>query len=194
MLKIGVTGNIGAGKTQVCQIFELLDIPIYYADPRAKSLMVRDVVLVEAIKSLLGEQAYLDDGQLDRKYISSIVFGNKEKLERLNGLVHPAVARDFESWSGQQKTPYCIKEAALLYEAGSYKQLDKTILVIADEEVRLKRVMARDGFPEEQIRARMDNQMAQEEKIKLADFILDNNGKKGLVGQVLGLHQVLLGM
>jgi dephospho-CoA kinase len=194
MLKIGVTGNIGAGKTQVCQIFELLDIPVYYADPRAKSLMVEDKLLVHAIKSLLGEQAYQEDGQLDRKYISNLVFRDRAKLNLLNGLVHPAVARDFEKWTSMQRAPYCIKEAALLFEAGSYKQLDKTVLVVADEEIRLRRVLARDGLPEEQVRARMANQMSQEEKIKLADYILHNNGDQGLVKQVLALHPRLLGL
>jgi dephospho-CoA kinase len=194
MLKIGVTGNIGAGKTQVCQIFELLDIPVYYADPRAKSLMVEDKLLVHAIKSLLGEQAYQEDGQLDRKYISNLVFRDRAKLNLLNGLVHPAVARDFEKWTSMQRAPYCIKEAALLFEAGTYKQLDKTVLVVADEEIRLRRVLARDGLPEEQVRARMANQMSQEEKIKLADYILHNNGDQGLVKQVLALHPRLLGL
>jgi len=189
MFKIGITGNIGAGKTQVCQIFELLDIPVYYADPRAKGLMVEDKVLVASIKNLLGEEAYYGEGGLNRSYISSVVFKNRAKLEALNQLVHPAVARDFEKWANNQKSAYCIKEAALLFESGSYEQLDKTILVVADEAIRLQRVMARDGMKEHEVKARMKNQMAQEVKEKLADHVIDNNGSKGLVVQVLKLHR-----
>lgn len=189
MLKIGVTGNIGAGKSQVCRIFELLAIPVYYADPRAKALMVQDPGLVDSIKELLGQKAYIPSGELDRIFVSSIVFKDRAKLEAFNELVHPTVGHDFERWANEQQSAYCIKEAALLFESGSYKQLDHTILVVADKEIRMRRVMARDHLSENQIRDRMDKQMPQEEKMKMTDLIIDNNGPIGLVGQVLNYHR-----
>jgi dephospho-CoA kinase len=190
MLRIGVTGNIGAGKSVVCRIFELLGVPVYYADPAARSLMERDPRLVEEIKKLFGKGAYTNDGALNRKYLGQIVFKDRNMLEKLNALVHPAVARDFEAWAGRQQATYCIKEAALLFESGSYQELDQTILVVAAENTRLRRVMERDGLTESEVRLRMDKQMPQEEKEKWADHIIDNNGNTGLVRQVLQLHKV----
>ena len=192
ILKIGITGNIGAGKSLVCSIFEILDIPVYYADARAKQLMTQDAILVDEIKSLFGERAYTIGAELNREYIGAIVFNNKDKLEKLNALVHPAVGRDFEKWVLEQNTPYVLKEAALLYEAGSYLLLDKTVLVIADEDKRLKRVMLRDNVNRSAVQKRINNQMPQKEKQKMADYIIDNNGSLSLVKQVLALHAQFL--
>lgn len=192
ILKIGITGNIGAGKSLVCSIFEILDIPVYYADARAKQLMTQDTILVDEIKSLFGERAYTTKVELNREYIGGIVFKNKAKLAKLNALVHPAVGRDFEKWVLDQNAPYVLKEAALLFEAGSYRDLDKTVLVIADEDKRLKRVMLRDNVDRPAVRKRMNNQMPQKEKQKMADYIIDNNGSLSLVKQVLALHTQFL--
>lgn len=193
MLKVGITGNIGAGKSQVCHIFELLDVPVYYADPRARQLMTQNKELAESIRQLLGKNAYQEDGSLNRKYISGMVFTDREKLERLNGLVHPAVRIDFIDWCAKNSLQrYVIKEAALLFEAKSYLELDYTVLVVANESIRLKRVMERDGADEQQVRDRMNNQMPEEKKRKLADFMIENNGESSLVGQVLRLHRQFL--
>ncbi|GAB5554508.1 MAG: dephospho-CoA kinase [Saprospiraceae bacterium] len=191
--KIGITGGIGSGKSTVCKIFEVLGIPVYYADDRAKSLMVQDKALVEAIKKLLGEAAYQADGQLDRGYVANIIFRDKDKLAALNALVHPAVAKDGESWHFSQKNvPYTLKEAALLFEAGSYKHLDKLICVVAPKAMRLKRVMERDQVEESAVLARMDKQWPQSKKAVLSDFIIYNDGSIPLIPQVLRIHKKLV--
>jgi len=188
MLKIGVTGGIGSGKTTVCKIFNVLGIPVYYADPRAKELMVTDPVLISAIKSLLGDKSYNEDLSLNRQYIAEIIFSDKNKLDALNSLVHPAVKRDFDKWSKSQKTPYVLKEAALLFESGSYKDLDKTILVTAPLELRIKRVTQRDNSTKESILSRVKNQMDEVDKEKLADYIIINDEKTSLIHQIVQLH------
>jgi dephospho-CoA kinase len=191
MKKIGITGNIGSGKSTIARIFSILGIPVYDADSRAKAIMHENLALVSHIKILLGEKSYLPNGTLNRAYISSKVFHDSKLLQGLNSLVHPAVFKDFDDWVLQQQAPYVLKEAALLVESESYKSLDKLIVVTAEEEVRLKRSMKRDASQKEAILARMRNQMPQEKKIKLADFIIENNHEL-LIPQVLEIHQKLL--
>lgn len=192
MLKVGITGGIGSGKTTVCKIFEQLGIPIYYADERAKRLMTFDKYLKSAIKQLLGPKAYYRNGRLDRKYVASIVFNDKSILEKLNKLVHPAVGKDAEKWHNNQDAPYTIKEAALLVENGSYKSLDRLIVVTAPEELRIKRVIARDGSNYESVSSRIRNQLPEKEKKKVADFIIDNSGEVSLIQQIYTIHHRLL--
>ncbi len=192
MLKIGVTGNIGSGKSQICRIFELLGIPVYYADERAKSLMTSDAELVKAIKALIGEAAYFSDGSLNRQLISQLVFNDKKLLENLNNLVHPAVGRDFYSWSEVQHSAYVVKEAALLFESGSYRELDAVIMVLAPEQLRIKRVIARDGVTEEQVLMRLRNQMEESIKKSMADHTVTNDGESSALMQVLALHKIFL--
>jgi dephospho-CoA kinase len=193
MLKIGITGGIGSGKTTVCHIFEALGIPIYNADDRAKALMTTDTALVAQIKANFGEESYFNNGTLNRNYISSIVFNNAEKLALLNSLVHPAVFRDGEAWHNAQKNvPYTLKEAALLIDNGSYKMLDKVITVFAPKPLRLQRVLARDTATKEAVLARMNKQMPEREKMRIADFVIRNDGKHGLIQQVLAVHRELL--
>ncbi len=195
ILKAGITGGIGSGKTTVCKVFETLGIPVYYADYHAKQLMVNDPRLVAGIKKLFGPESYFEDGSLNRPYVAGEVFGNDEKLRRLNRLVHPAVAEDSERWHhAQEKVPYTLKEAALLFESGNFNNLDKVITVFAPEELRIKRVMERDEATEESIRARMAKQMPEEEKIKRADFVVHNDGKHSIVEQVLDIHHKLLAL
>lgn len=192
-LKIGITGGIGSGKSTVCKIFEVLGTPVYYADDRAKFLMVKDVELVKAIKALLGEEAYFANGQLNRAHVGNIVFKDKDRLEKLNAIVHPAVAKDGESWHFSQKNvPYTLKEAALLFEAGSYKHLDKLICVVAPKALRLKRVMERDQVEEAAVLARMDKQWPQSKKAALSDFIIYNDGSIPLIPQVLRIHKKIV--
>ena len=192
MLKIGITGGIGSGKTTICTIFELLNIPVYNADIRAKQLMVSEENLIESIKILLGNKSYTEKGELNRPYIANIIFNNIRKLGKLNSLVHPAVKTDFEKWASTQESKYVIKEAALLFEAGSYKDLDFNILVSAPLEIRISRVMKRDNTDRESIIARVNNQMAEGDKIKLADYYINNDGNHSLINQILDLHELFL--
>ena len=193
ILKVGITGGIGSGKTTVCKIFETLGIPVYYADYRAKWLMNNNEKLISGVKKLFGEKSYTEDGNLNRKYIASIVFKDKSKLAKLNYLVHPAVGIDGLEWhNGQKNVPYTLKEAALFFENGSYKSLDKTITIFAPKEVRIERVMERDSVKREAVEARIDKQMPDEEKVKLADFVIYNDGEQSLIKQVLNIHKQLL--
>jgi dephospho-CoA kinase len=192
-LKIGITGGIGSGKTTVCKIFETLGIPVYYADDRAKALMVEDKTLINEVKQAFGENAYLVDGTLNRAHISQIAFTNPLKLAELNAAVHPAVLRDGEKWHKVQKgVPYTLKEAALLYESGSDAVLDRIIMVFTPLNTRIERVLGRGGLTREEIEARIAKQMPDEEKMKKADFIIYNDGEKGLIPQVMEIHRQLL--
>ncbi len=191
-LQIGITGGIGSGKTTVCRIFEVLGVPVYYADDRAKQLMVKDPDLIQGIREAFGEESYTKDGKLNRAHLANIVFNDKSKLNILNGLVHPAVAKDGLLWHEKNKNvPYTLKEAALLYEAGSYKMMDKIIVVTAPREVRIQRVLKRDKTTREAVEARMDKQMPQEEKEQRADFLIHNDSIELLIPQVMKIHQHL---
>lgn len=191
-LKVGITGGIGSGKTTVCKVFELLGIPIFYADDEAKKLMTKDLTLVEEIKTAFGKKAYFDDGTLNRKYISNIVFKDPEELNKLNSFVHPAVFRAMEKWADQQKAPYVLKEAALLFESGSYQQNRFNILVSSPLELRIKRVIQRDQISSEKVLERINNQFSEEKKAQMADFFIQNNEQEFIIPQVLKLHQELL--
>jgi len=187
MLKIGITGGIGSGKTTVCRLFELLGVSVYYADVRAKMLMHTDPDLIEGIKMAFGKEVY--SGQtLNRALLGSIVFNNAERLQQLNGLVHPAVFRDFDIWSIEQTGHYVLKEAAILFESGSSKDCAYTILVKSPVDLRTSRVMLRDGISKEDVLKRMDKQMSDEEKEKLASFIILNDETQLVIPQVLALH------
>ncbi|WP_395804912.1 dephospho-CoA kinase [Daejeonella sp.] len=193
MLKIGITGGIGSGKTTVCRIFELLGIPVFYADNVAKTIMQTDSQLKNEILNVFGTESYSIDGQLNRPYISSIVFKDQSQLNKLNALVHPAVFRAFDRWISEQKeVPYILKEAALLYESESYKMCDLSILVISPESTRISRIKARDHISEEEIMLRMKRQFSDEQKMKLANHILINDENRLLIPQILDLHQQFL--
>jgi len=192
MLTIGITGGIGSGKTTVCQIFESLGVPVFNADITAKSIMNTDPDLIAAIKETFGTEAYHENGELNRKYLASQVFNNQKALNQLNALVHPAAIQASINWVNAQNVPYVIKEAAILFESGSYKNCDFNILVFSPEEIRIERVMKRDGVDEESVRSRINKQMPEEEKKKMADFIIINDGKTALIPQVLKLNEHFL--
>nr|WP_294872676.1 dephospho-CoA kinase [uncultured Pedobacter sp.] len=194
MLKVGITGGIGSGKTTICRIFETLGIPVFYADTVAKEIMVNDAILIQGVKDTFGKESYLPGDILNNKHIAGIVFNDAEELAKLNALVHPAVFRAFDSWVIQlpEKVPYILKEAALLFESGSYKMCDKNILVTAPLELKLDRVMKRDGVTADQVKARMDKQFTDEKKIQMADYLINNNETDSLINQVMGLHQLFL--
>lgn len=192
MLKVGITGGIGSGKTTVCQIFATLGIPIYYADVRAKELMISDADLIQQIKKLFGENAYLN-GELNRKYIAEKAFHDKNLLQQLNTIVHPAVFQNTLNWfQTHHNKAYTLYEAAIMFESGSYKLMDKMISVFAPLEDRISRTMKRDHISREEVLERVNKQMPEEEKMKRADFVIYNDHSQPLIQQVLTIHQQLI--
>ncbi|RZK82028.1 MAG: dephospho-CoA kinase [Pedobacter sp.] len=196
MLKIGITGGIGSGKTTVCKIFETLGIPVFYADNVAKQIMATDELLVSGVKKVFGVESYFGDGSLNNKHIANIVFNNIDQLNKLNALVHPAVFRAFDTWFANlpKGIPYTLKEAALLFESGSYQMSDKNVLVVSPTKLKLERVIKRDSVTEEQVVARMNKQLSDKQKLKMADFIVHNDDEHSLITQVMELHQQFLNL
>jgi dephospho-CoA kinase len=193
MLKIGLTGGMGSGKSTVAKVFEVLGIPVYFADDAAKRLMNEDEIVKQQILQLFGEEAYSND-ILNRKYIADIAFSNPAKLEKLNQLVHPATLKDAENWMLQQTTPYAIKEAALIFESGAQEQLDYIIGVYAPTPLRIQRTMQRDGISKEEVIARMNKQIDETIKMRLCNFIITNDEQELLIPQVTALHNKLLAL
>jgi dephospho-CoA kinase len=188
MLLIGLTGGIGSGKTTVARIFEVLGIPVYYADVAAKRIMNEDEEIKVSIIKTFGEEAY-KDGELNRSYLSTIVFSNANKLNLLNSIVHPATIKDAEKWIKKQTAPYIIKEAALLFESGSHQNLDYVIGIKSPLKLRILRVMKRDGVSHDEVMARMNKQMSEETKMTLSDFFIINDEVQLVLSQVLQLHE-----
>ncbi len=191
MLLIGLTGGIGSGKTTVARIFEVLGIPVYYADAAAKRIMNEDENIKEALINSFGKKAY-KNGKLNRSYLSNIVFSNADKLNLLNSIVHPATIKDAEEWIKKQTAPYTIKEAALLFESGSNQNLDYVIGIKSPLELRISRAMKRDGVSHDEVMARMNKQMSEETKLSLSDFVIINDEAQLVLPQVLQLHEKLL--
>ncbi|MFZ6025409.1 MAG: dephospho-CoA kinase [Bacteroidota bacterium] len=188
MLKIGLTGGIGSGKSTVAGIFKVLGIPVFDADANTRKLMETDASLQSGIIALLGDKAY-EDGRLNRKWIADIVFNDSFQLEKLNALVHPAAIRAGEQWAGQQQTAYVIKEAALFFEAGSTEGMDYIIGVFAPQHIRVNRVMKRDGVSREEVTSRMKRQIQEEIKMRLCDYVILNDDQHLIIPQVLQLHE-----
>lgn len=194
MKAVGLTGGIGAGKSLVARIFSTLGVPIYDADAAGRRLLDEDDIVRAEVSRLLGEDAY-KDGLADRPHIASMVFSDAKLLMGLNDIIHPQVKRDFELWmQSKHKQAYGIYEAAILHESGSYKTCSAVICVSAPDEVRIDRAMKRDAVGRSQIIARMERQLPQEEKEKLSDFILINDGKSAVIPQVMTIHQALISM
>jgi len=193
VLKIGLTGGIGSGKSTVAQIFEVFAIPVYYADISAKRLMNEDAELISAITNIFGKQAYVNN-ILDRKYISSIVFSDPIKLELLNSIVHPATKKDGEAWMQEQTSPYAIHEAALIFEAKVFERLDHVIGVSSPIELRIKRAMQRDKVSRDEVLKRMDQQLDEDLKMSKCDFVIINDEQQLLIPQVLDLHEKLIAL
>ncbi len=194
-LRAGITGGIGSGKTTVCRMFETLGIPVYDADSWAKWLIANDPLVKKSIIEIFGPGAYLPDGSYNRAFVAGIVFQNPEKLAALNAAVHPAVELHSRAWHAEKAregVPYTLKEAALMVESGGYHFLDVLIVVTAPEPLRIRRVMARDSVSEETVRARMNNQMPEAEKVRLADFLIVNDEQQSLVRQVWHVHRELV--
>ena len=190
--QVGVTGGIGSGKTLVCNVLEKLGIPVYRADIEARRLMEEDSELVGQIVELFGEEAYIG-GALNRSYLAGRVFGDGEQLRGLNGVVHPAVRRDYHRWLDQQSgAPYVVEEAAILFESGASRFMDLVVMVYAPEALRIKRVMIRDGVGEEAVKKRMEHQMDEEEKRSKADLVIINDENSRLLPRILDVHQQIL--
>lgn len=193
MIKVGITGGIGSGKSTVARIFTVLGIPVYYADEVAKRLMNEHPLIRQQLIQHFGEETY-SGNQLNRSYLAKQVFNNEEKLRLLNSIVHPVTIAEGEEWMRNQTTPYAIKEAALFFESGSQSDLDYMIGVSAPMHLRIKRVMDRDGITREDVQRRMLNQISDEIKMKLCDFVIVNDEQQLIVPQVLSLHEKFLHM
>jgi len=191
MLKVGLTGGIGSGKTTIAKIFELLNVPVYYADDASKRLYHTDKDLIANMKKHFGEDIYTNE-QLNRSKLAAIVFNDPNKLELLNQLVHPPTIRDAQEWMNKQTAPYVIKEAALLFESGSAEGLDYIIGVQAPMHYRIKRVMERDGVKKEDVINRANRQIDEDIKMRLCDFVIVNNDQDLVIPQVLELHSKFL--
>jgi len=191
MYKVGITGGMGSGKTSVCMVFETLRIPVYYADTRAKQLMNTDFELKAVLEEYFGKDIY-ENGILQRNKLAEIIFNDTLALEKVNSLVHPAVARDFEFWCTLQTSPYVLEEAAIIFETGLAQRFDQVILVTAPEQIRIERVCARDRSSPEVVRKRMNLQWPEEKKIALANFIIYNDNEHAIIPQVMNFHNNLL--
>ena len=191
MLRIGLTGGIGSGKSTVARIFSVLGIPVYDADSSSKRLMTENKELKKKIIENFGKESYTGD-ILNRKYLSEQVFSDYKKTELLNSIVHPATIKDAEEWMKKQNAPYIIKEAALIFESGSNKFLDKVIGVSSPISLRMERTMKRSNITSEQVKERMALQMDEKEKLRLCDYVIINDEQQMLIPQVLLLHQKFL--
>lgn len=188
MFTVGLTGGIGSGKTTVCRVFSVLGIPVFNSDEQAKLLLQDDPEVKAAVLQLFGSSVY-PAGVLDKKALAQLVFNDPKALAGLNAIVHPAVRRAFQEWAESQQAPYVINEAAILVETGAYPSFDRLVTVEAPEDVRLARVMARDGSPEEQVRQRMSNQATEAQRREVAYAVIENDGHSMVLLQVLALHE-----
>ncbi len=191
MIVVGLTGGIGSGKTTIGKYFESYKIPVYIADKEAKALMNRSKVIKRKLIELFGEPAY-KDGKLNRPYLASKIFSDKSLLSKMNAIVHPKVASHFKRWLKKQNAPYVIKEAAIVFENNLEHQYDYIVIVVADEESRIERVMKRDDTSRKKVKSIMDNQLSDEEKIKKSDFVIFNNDLDVAKQQVDEIHRAIL--
>ena len=183
MLKIGITGGIGSGKSYVCQILEKMGYAIFYSDLEAKKLMIQNKELIQKIKNIIGEHAYWDN-ELNKPIIRNFLFQNEVNKEKLNALIHPFVYQEFEKWTNTIQKEIVFNESALLFETNSYKRFKKTILVTAPEEIRIQRLIKRDSINTEEIKKRFDAQLNDSIKRKKADYIIENDDKKLIIPQI----------
>ncbi len=189
MKVIGITGGIGSGKTTICKLFECLHVPVFYADEVAKEIMRTDLDVQHDITTAFGKDAYLD-GMLNRSFLASVVFNDAIKLSTLNSIVHPAVGRATQSWNeANASSTYGLKEAAILFESGSHRHVEKVINVWAPLELRIKRVMKRDGVERDEVLKRAKNQISEGLRLSLSDFVIENDGKRLITPQVMRIDR-----
>jgi dephospho-CoA kinase len=193
MLKVGITGGIGSGKSTVARMFEVLGVPVFYADSEARKMMEDDDEVRAQIEQRFGKEAY-DGATLNREYLSKRVFSTRGQLEQLNMIVHPAILRRADVWMGRQTTPYALKEAALIFESGGQRFLDLVIGVQAPEALRIARVIRREGIDRDTVLSRMKHQISESVKMRLCDHVIQNNDLELVIPQVIALHEKLLGL
>ena len=192
MLKVGITGGIGSGKTTICDVFSVLGIPVFPADQRAHWLMNNKIAIISEIKAYFGNESYDQNGHLNRVFLAEQVFEDQEKLNKLNQIVHPAVGEDYLQWcESHNDKPYTLKEAAIMFESGSHAHLDKIITVWAPKEIRISRVLDRNRMTREDVLERMENQWPEMEKLKRADYVIINDGQHSVIRQVYYIHRIL---
>jgi dephospho-CoA kinase len=192
MLTVGITGGIGSGKSTVCKVFRVLGVPVFQADTVARNLQNEDPLIQSGLTDIFGPGIYDSYGNLNRKKIAEIIFNDKLLLDKVNNLIHPAVHLEFEKWKKSKSTfPYVLYEAAILFETGSYRSFDYVIMVMTEEKERIARVMERDSVSEEAIKQRMLFQMPDTQKIKLADFVIENNDNQMIIPKILELNKIL---
>jgi dephospho-CoA kinase len=190
-IRLGVTGGIGSGKTSVCRVFKVLGIPVYSADPEAKEIMENDKGIIRRINSIAGKDLY-SNGSLDRMELAALIFNDNTLLEKVNSLVHPVVFEHFKKWEMEQSSPYVIMEAAILFESGATILVDRIATVVAPLEQRVERVMGRNNLSREQVLERMRNQMEDNERIKLSDYVIYNSEDDMIIPAILKIHQDIL--
>lgn len=190
MLKVGLTGGIGSGKSTIAKVFQALGIPVYNADDRARSIVNEDKDVQQRIIDLLGEASF-KDGIYDRSFVASKVFKDADLLQKLNSIIHPSTVADFKQWLNEQDAPYILKEAAILFESGTNKGLDKVISVIAPEQLRIKRVQSRDNVEAEKVQERIKAQMTDAKREELSDYVILNDDQSFVLPQVLKLDKEL---
>ncbi len=191
MIIVGLTGGIGSGKTTVSKHFEKLNIPVYIADIEAKNLMNTSKVIKRKLIQLFGEKAYVDD-KLNRSFIADIIFNDKDSLQKMNAIIHPRVARHFEKWVLKQKSPYVIKEVAILFENGGDKACDYIIAVTAPKDLRIERLLKRDNTTRNKVESIMNNQWSDAEKVKHSHYVIENIHIESIENQVVKIHEDLL--
>ena len=190
MFKVGVTGGIGSGKSVVCNIFRNLDIPVYEADAEARRIIAEDSDIRKGLVKRFGDRTF-GDGELDRKYLAERIFSDSQARSFVNGLVHPKVREDFSQWILGQEGPYVVEEAALLIESGAWKEMDFNLLVMAREEIRIKRIMKRDGISRGDVLARLASQIDPGEAVKLSDMVIHNDENEFVIPQVLAADRLI---
>ncbi len=191
VIKLAITGSIGSGKSVVSRMMNVLGVPVYDCDSNAKRLMTDDKFVVSELKRMFGEECYENDGTLNRQYIASRIFTDKENIKRVNALVHPIVKRDFELWATKQNTDVVAVETAILYESGIVESVDKVLVVWAEKETSIKRTMERSGMNRAQVESRMNNQMGVDDLLLMSDYSLYNDGDEPLLPRVMGIVEEL---
>jgi len=191
MIIVGLTGGIGSGKTTVAKQFFALGVPVYIADEEAKKLMHKSKIIKRKLLQLFGDKVYVD-GALNKPFIADIIFNDSSYLEKMNAIIHPRVAKHFKKWMLKQTAPYVIKEVAILFENGGYKQCDYVITVTAPITLRIERLLKRDETTKRKIMAIMKNQWSDDEKVKLSDFVIDNTTLENTKSRVVSIHKQIL--
>ncbi|MBO7302412.1 MAG: dephospho-CoA kinase [Bacteroidaceae bacterium] len=191
VLKLAITGTIGSGKSVVSRVFGILGVPVYDCDSKAKMLMVKDKTIVKSLKRMFGEECYDENGQLNRSYLASRIFIDKENVRRVNALVHPVVKKDFERWALEQNCDVVGVETAILYESGVIDSVDKVLVVWADRETAIRRTIERSGMSRSQVESRMNNQMSSDELLLLSDYSIYNDGDEPVLPEVILLLEQL---